>query len=127
VGANTSGTRRLRSAYALEPAITAARLKGQARAKAPAIRAKIAASRRGRPSPRHVVEALRAANLGRSLSAETRRKMSEAHRRRGTRPPRAGRPWTVAEDALLTAGLSAVEVAARTRRTLGAVYPTFPR
>jgi hypothetical protein len=87
-----------------------------------AVRAKIAAARRGRPCPRHVVEAMRAANLGRPLSAETRRKMSEAHRRLGTRPPKAGRPWTPEEDGLITGELPPMEVAVRTGRTLSTVY-----
>jgi hypothetical protein len=98
--------------------VTAAR----AKAHDPARRAKIAVARRGKPRPRHVIEAMRAANLGRKHTDQTRRRMSEAHRRRGTRPPAAGRPWTAEEDALLTAGLVAAEVAARTRRTLTAVY-----
>jgi hypothetical protein len=65
---------------------------------------------------------MRAANLGRPLSEETRRKMSEAHRRLGTRPPAAGRPWTAAEDARLRAGLKGAQVAAQIGRTLAAVY-----
>jgi hypothetical protein len=68
-----------------------------------------------------VVAALVAANTGRRLSEETRRKMSEAHRRRGTRPPKAGPPWSAEEDALLRA-LPAAEAARRTGRTLGAAY-----
>ena len=47
--------------------------------------------------------------------------MSEAHKRRGTRPPAAGRPWTADEDELLST-LPAAEVARRTGRTLTAVY-----
>ena len=47
--------------------------------------------------------------------------MSAAQRRRGARPPRAGRPWTAEEDALLRA-LPAKIVAARTGRTLAAVW-----
>jgi hypothetical protein len=94
--------------------------RARAKARDPERRAKIAAARRGKPRPRHVIEAMRAANLGRPLSEETRRKMSEAHRRRGTRPPKAGRPWTAAEDTLLSAGMSAAEVAKRTGRTLTA-------
>lgn len=62
--------------------------------------AKVAAARRGKPRPK-AIEAMRQANLGRSLSAETRRRMSETHRRRGTRPPAAGRPWTREEESLL--------------------------
>jgi hypothetical protein len=122
VGATTPGTSRLRRAQALGPAGTAALAKAQAKARDPERRARIAAARRGKARPRHVIEAMRAANLGRKHTEQTRRRMSEAHLRRGTRPPKAGRPWTAAEDALLTAGLAAAEVAARTGRTLGAVY-----
>jgi hypothetical protein len=99
VGATTPGTSRLRRAHALGPAGTAALAKAQAKARDPERRAKIAAARRGKPRPRHVIEAMRAANLGRTHTDQTRRRMSEAHRRRGTRPPKAGRPWTAEEDA----------------------------
>jgi hypothetical protein len=47
--------------------------------------------------------------------------MSAANRRRGTRPPKAGRPWSVREDELVR-GLPAPEVARRTGRALAAVY-----
>jgi hypothetical protein len=77
--------------------------------------------RRGKPRPRAVSAALVAANTGRRLSKETRRKLNEAHRRRGTRPPRAGPPWSPEEDALLP-GLPAAEVARQTGRTVGAAY-----
>jgi hypothetical protein len=122
VGATTPGTSRLRRAHALGPAGTAALAKAQAKARDPGRRVKIAAARRGRPRPRHVIEAMRAANLGRKHTEQTRRRMSEAHRRRGTRPPKAGRPWTAAEGALLAAGLPAAVVAAQIGRTLAAVY-----
>jgi hypothetical protein len=122
VGPVTEGTRRLKSAHAPGPAGTAALVKAQAKAQDPERRAKIAASRRGKPRPRHVIEAMRAANLGRQHTDQTRRRMSEAHRRPGTRPPKAGRAWTAAEDAPLTAGLPAAEVAGRTGRTLTAAY-----
>jgi hypothetical protein len=78
-------------------------------------------ARRGRRRPPHVVEAVRQAQMGRQASEETRRKMSEAHRRRRTRPPKAGRPWTRQEDRLLRT-LPPPEAAARTGRSLGAVY-----
>ena len=65
VGAVTEGTRWLKQGYALEPGITAAREKARARARDPERRAKIAAARRGKPRPRHVIEALIAANRGR--------------------------------------------------------------
>jgi hypothetical protein len=46
--------------------------------------------------------------------------MSEAHKRRGTRPPAAGRPWTPEEDALLGT-MPDPEVARRTGCTPGAI------
>jgi len=63
-----------------------------AKARDPVRRAKIAASRRGKPRPPEVIEALRRANLGKKLSAETRAKMSAAHKARRTWPPAAKRP-----------------------------------
>jgi hypothetical protein len=60
-------------------------------------RAKIAAAKKGKPRPAHVGEVLAASHTGRPLSEEHRRKLSAAYRRRGTRPPKAGRPWTAAE------------------------------
>jgi predicted transcriptional regulator len=63
--------------------------------------AKIAASRRGKPRPAHVIEAIRQAHLGWSQSDEARQKMREAAKRRGAYPPAAGRPFTPEEDALL--------------------------
>jgi hypothetical protein len=95
--------------------------KGQAKNRDPARCAKIAAARRGVPRPPEVIEAMRRANLGRRLSAEHRRKLSEASRRLGRRPPKAGRPWTKAEEALLRR-LPAAEVVRLTGRTLTAVY-----
>jgi hypothetical protein len=59
--------------------------------------AKIAAAKRGMPRLRHVIEAMRKANTGRPRTAEHRARMSAAQRRRRTRPPAAGRPWTAAE------------------------------
>jgi hypothetical protein len=109
-----------RSASAGGRSFTAALARAQAKAGDPERRAMIAAARRGKP--RHVIEAMRTANLGRKHTEQTRRRMSEAHRRRGTRPPKAGRSWTAQEDALLAAGLTAAEVAERTGRTLTAAY-----
>src|SRR5262249_25101925 len=76
---------------------------------------------RGKRRPPHVVEAVAAAHRGTRASEESRRKMSEAHRKRGTRPPKAGRPWTEEEDALVRT-LPAKEVARRTGRSLSAVW-----
>jgi hypothetical protein len=104
----TEGTSRLHRAYAAEPWARRAR-------------ERLAASKRGKPRPAHVREAVRNACLGTHHSAESRRKIGEAHRRQGTRPPKPGRPWTAEEDALLE-GLTAAEVAERTGRTRGAVW-----
>ncbi len=120
IGPTTEGTSQLRSALAQEPAITAGRMKAVAKARDPERRAKIAAARRGKPRPRHVIEAVIRAHRGKPLPEETKRKIGEAHRRRGTRPPKAGRPWTAEEDRLL-AELPDAEAARRTGRTLGAV------
>lgn len=92
-----------------------------AKARDPVRRAKIAAARRGKPRPRSVIDALRRANLGRKLSAEHRAKMSESHKRRGTMPPAAGKPWAAWEDRLLYT-LPPSAVASKTARTLTAVY-----
>ena len=87
IGPNTDGTSKLRSAHFHEPWARKAQKKAWAKARDPQRRAKIAASRRGKPRPLHVVEAMRKAHLGKPLPAETRRKMSEAHKRRGSWPP----------------------------------------
>ena len=121
VPTTNKGTRRLRRTYARQEFFQQARLMAIAKARDPERRAKIAASRRGKPRPPHVIEAVRRAHLGSKTSPETRRKMSETHRRLGTRPPKAGRAWTATEDALLRQ-LPALAVAQQTGRTLKAVY-----
>jgi Ni/Co efflux regulator RcnB len=68
---------------------------------APTRRAKLAAAMRGRKLRPDAVAKLRATNVGKKHTAEARAKMSAAHRRRGTRPPAAGQPWTMEEEALL--------------------------
>ena len=92
-----------------------------AKARDPVRRTKIAAAKRGKPRPRSVIDTLRLVNLGRKLSAEQRAKMSAAHKRRGTTPPAAGKPWAAWEDRLL-GRLSPAAVASETGRTLRAVY-----
>jgi hypothetical protein len=121
VGHVNEGTHRLRSDLAYEPGPTAGREKGQAKNSDTARRAKIAAAKRGKPRPPHVIEAMRKGRLGTPHSAEARAKMSAAHKRRGTRPPKAGRPWTAEEEALVRQ-LPPAEVARRSGRTLKAVY-----
>ncbi|MDB5306556.1 MAG: hypothetical protein JWO38_758 [Gemmataceae bacterium] len=83
------------------PELAAARERGWAKAGDPERRRKIAEAKRGKPRPEHVIEAMREGRTGKPHSEETRREMSEAHKKRGTRPPKAGRPWTAKQDALL--------------------------
>ena len=124
VPATNAGTSRLRRDYFAEPWAQEARAKAHAQSRDPCRdgprREKIRASKQGKPRPpsvgRRVSEALR----GRPLTEEHRRKLSEAQRRRGARPPKAGRPWAPQEEALL-GQLPDAEVARRTGRTLGAV------
>jgi hypothetical protein len=103
VASQTEGTSDLLSRWApetvLDEEVTRKRMKAM---KSPERAAKIAAARRGKPRPQSVIEALRKANTGKTASEATRRKMSEAHKRRGAIPPAIGGPlWTKEEDALL--------------------------
>ena len=118
--ANNPGTLRLRQAHGKSPWFKRAQKLGWAKARDPERIAMIAAAKRGKPRPRAVIEAMRRANLGRPLSAEHRRKMSEAHKRRGTKAPAAGRSWEPWEDDLLSK-LQIRDVVARTGRTEAAV------
>jgi len=111
----------LRQGYGQEEWFAEARRKAHARARDPQRRAKIAASRRGRPRPPGVLQAMQSGRLGKPLSEEHRHKLSETHRRRGTRPPKAGRPRSAAEGRLVRT-LPPAEAARRTGRTVGAVY-----
>ena len=97
------------------------RLSESIRATDPARARKIAKAKRGKPRPRHVIEAMRRTHVGRPLPASTRAKMSAAHRKRGTRPPWVKPAWRPWEDELCRT-LPAAEVAKRTGRALGAVY-----
>jgi hypothetical protein len=102
VGAMTEGTSLLKSTSAKEStAITAALKKAWAKARDPERCEKIAAAKRGKPRPRYVIQAMRKGRKGKPHTEETRRQMSEAHRRRGTIPPEAGRPWTAKEESML--------------------------
>lgn len=121
VTATNEGTRQLRSACAKAPAAEAVRKKAWRKARDPGRREKIAASKRGKKRPAHVVAGMRARMLGKKLDEPTRRKMSEAHRRRGTRPPWLKPAWSAADEQLLRT-LPAAEVAKRTGRSLSAVY-----
>jgi hypothetical protein len=124
VPVTTEGTSRLRAEHFDEPWALKARAKAQAQRRDPELdgdrRAKVAASKRGKHRPRHVIEAMRAGRLGKPHSEATRRKMSEAQRRRRTRPPNAGPAWKRREDALLGT-MPDPDVAQRTGRTAVAV------
>ena len=89
VPAVTDGTRRLHRDWMPERLDDAARARQRQAWKSPERAAKIAAAKRGKPRPPHVQELLRTLQVGRTASAETRRKLSEAHKRRRTKP--AGR------------------------------------
>jgi hypothetical protein len=125
VGATTEGTSRLRLDYSHEPWADEARATMHAQARDAdrdaARREKIAAARRGKPRPPEEMAPAHEARRGTHHSEETRRRMSEAHKRRGTRPPKAGRPWTSEEDEAART-LAPAEVARRTGRTLEAVH-----
>ena len=113
---NTDGSTKLRQGYAAEDWFRAA----QKKARDPQRRAKIAAARRGRKMPKALLRKLVALRKGSRMSDEARRKMSEAQRRRGARPPKAGVPWSAQEDEWLRT-LPTTEVVRRTGRKT-AVY-----
>jgi hypothetical protein len=121
VGPTTEGTSKLRSAYSQEEWFVEAAKKAHAKARDPQRRAKIAAAKRGKMRPKHVVEAMRQGRAGKGHSPEARGKMRAAALRNGSRSPKAGRAWTTEEDELLRT-LPAQEVARRTGRSLTAVY-----
>jgi hypothetical protein len=136
-GVGASAVRRWRRALGVLPINEGTRARkvayGKSKAHRPAIdamlavdwdaerRAKVGSSRRGKPRPKHVLQALLKANVGRKLSAEHRRKMSEAHKRRGTRPPWLNKAWAKWEDEAVRT-LPPAEAARKTGRTLPAVW-----
>src|SRR5262249_7995527 len=87
VETHTEGTMRLHREHFKEPWARIAQRKAWAKARDPQRCAKIAAAKIDKTRPKHVIEAMRKANLGRKLSHEQRQKMSEAHRQRWKRPP----------------------------------------
>jgi len=103
------------------PAVKAGRRKAWAKALDPERRRKIAEARTGKRRPAGLMAALHKRTRGRQLSDRARTKMSESHRKRGTRPPLAGPPWSAQEDEVVRT-LPAVAAAARTGRSLVAVY-----
>jgi hypothetical protein len=119
VPANNAGTTRLRKAWVPEVLTEGVRTKATAAANTPEANAEKAAWRKGRPIHPNALAAPERAR-GRPASAEARRKMSEAYKQRGTRPPAAGPAWTPGEDALLGT-MPDKQIARRTGRTLLAV------
>jgi hypothetical protein len=119
VGIATPGTSRLHRENAWEPGVVEGRRRATAKARDPERRRKIAETRRGKPRPPHVVEAVRRAHLGTHHSKEARREMSEAHKRRGTLVP-GTQLWTPEEDELLRT-LPIAKVVKKTGRSLPAV------
>jgi nucleotide-binding universal stress UspA family protein len=120
-GAMTEGTRRLRREYTLEPAGQEALEKAIARAREPDVRAKMGATRRGRPLHPDTFRKSAEARKGKPLSEEHRRKIKEALHALGDRAPWVATAWRPEEDALLLQGLSDEEVARRTGRSLNGV------
>ncbi len=91
VPVTNEGTHRLRSEYTDEDWSIKTRKKGHAKNGDPQRRAKIAAAKRGEPRPWRVIKKMIDAKTGSKHSAEAKAKMSAAHKRLGTRPPKAGR------------------------------------
>jgi hypothetical protein len=112
-----AGTRQLRRTYWLrEEWAETARRRAWAKARDPQRREKIAAAKRGKPRPKSVIDGMRRRMLGKRRSASTRRKMSAAHKARGTRPPWLNPSWEQWEDELVRR-LSGIEAAKQTGRT----------
>ena len=87
----TDGTFALRSERASEADFEAIRASAHAKHRDPARNAKIAAERKGKPRPRHVVEAMRKGRKGKPQSEETRLRISAALKGRRL-------IWTEADD-----------------------------
>jgi hypothetical protein len=121
VGPTTTGTSVLRARVMLGEHGRRMRNRGRAKARDPERCEKIAAARRGKPRPAHVREATGRAHTGRVHSEEERRKRSEAHKRLGTWPPAAGRPWTEAEDAVVPSLRLKDTAKALTGRSVGSI------
>lgn len=114
------GTRRAISRATQMPLRSKNIRKAIAKAGDPKRREKISAALRARPRPKHLIEAMQRGRQAFPASAETRRKLSEAMKRKGIRPPK-GVLWTADEEKLLREDLSHVEVAQRLGRTVRAI------
>jgi hypothetical protein len=115
------GTHRLRSDYTREPWAARARKKAWAKARDPERRRKIAEAKRGKPRPRHVIEAMRKGRTGKPHPPQVRARLSAFLRERAKVFLPCGRRWEPWEDDLVRTR-PAPEVARRTRRSLTSVY-----
>ena len=97
MGIATEGTSRLHR-ETIEHTGEAMRALGVLKARDPERCRKIAETMRGKPRPRQVLDAMHAARRGSQHTEEARRRMSEAHRARGTLVP-GTIPWTEEEGA----------------------------
>ena len=124
VGAVTDGTRELKRSIVDNPGFQAGVQKAHGQSRDAELdqvrRAKIREAHKGKVKPRHVVEAIRRGRTGKPQGEETRARMSAAHKARGTLVP-GTELWTAEEDDLVRT-LPSGEAAARTGRTLVAVY-----
>ena len=116
----TEGTRRLHREWFRESIPPENLAQGRRNANSAAANAKKGSATRGKPMLPHVKAALQKANKGRKLSKEHRRRLSAAHKARGSRVPTAMPDWTAREEALL-GSMPDEQVAKRTGRTLIAV------
>jgi hypothetical protein len=113
------GTLRLSAEYFAEHIPEEVRIQATLKASAPEANRKKALANAARPVSAKALQALRR-HWGKGPTAEGRRRLSELHKGRGTRPPAAGRPWTPDELALLGT-LPDADVAQRIDRTVGAI------
>ena len=113
---STEGTHRLRSAMTKTPEFRGYQGKAWALLSTPERRAAQTDMKLSEEAHRN--NSL--AHMGVRPNLQTRREMSETHKRRGTWPAAAGRPWSEDELALLR-NLPPKEVVERTDRTYSAV------
>jgi hypothetical protein len=92
----------------------------------PARAAKISTALKGRAKSPAQAARLRTLFADRKHTAATRRKMSAAHKARGTRVPGTSPDWTPEQDELVRT-LSATEAARRTGRSVSAIHTRWQR
>jgi hypothetical protein len=121
VDGHTAGTVKLRQKYGAEPEAAAKRATGLRAADLTDRNRKIAEAKKGKARPPWLRLHMRKINTGKKLTAETRQKLSEVHRARGTRPKNGTKAWTPEEDRLV-ATLPTREVVELTGRSPKAIY-----